>query len=216
MPWIDEEDDLLKTKLQGFVVTDARAPGGRGVKVWYRHPEMELREQDYPFMVIDLIGVGEALDRAQRGGQMRPTVTGYRPPEYTGTTEGRIHVTEWPVAMDLSYQVTTYARNIQHDRQMMRAFWTQFPGRYGSLGGKASPYVRPFSAQMMGMVPGDRLDEFGKRQFRKMFTLKVFSELWASPIHDVHQLENIDLLFPVDTGVGDWFSWLNCHEVPAG
>jgi hypothetical protein len=175
VPWIEEEDDLLKSKLSGMEVTDARSPDGRPVKVWYRHPEMELREQDYPFMVIDLYNVSEALERAQRGGQMRPTVTSYRPPEYTEPTAGRIHVSEWPVAMNLDYQVTTYARNIQHDRQMMRNVWTQFPGRYGSLGGNASPYVRPFSAQLTNMVPGDRLDEFGKRQFRKIFSLRVFS-----------------------------------------
>ena len=212
MPWIDEEDDLLKSKLSGVVVTDARHPGGQGVKVWYRHPEQELREQTYPFMVIDLYNVAEALDRAHRGGQIRPTVTGYRPPEYTGASSGRIHVTEWPVAMNLDYQVTTYARNIQHDRQMMRAVWTLFPGRYGSLGGNAAPYVRPFSAQLVNMIPGDRLDEFGKRQFRKIFNLRVFSELWATPIKDVHQLEEIELIFPIDVGVGDWFSGINCHE----
>jgi hypothetical protein len=45
-----------------------------------------------------------------------------------------------------------------------------------------------------------------------MFTLKVFSELWASPIKDVHQLETIELIFPVDVGLGDWFSSINCHE----
>lgn len=214
MPWIDEEDDLLKTKLQGMVVTDAKAPpDGRPVKVWYRHPEMELRDQDFPFMIIDLINVSEALDRAQRGGQQRPTVNGYRPPDMMdGAAAGRILITEWPVAMNIDYQVTTYARNIQHDRQMLRQFWTLFPGRYGSLGGNASPYVRPFSAQLTGMTPGDHLDEYGKRKFRKMFTLRVFSELWASPIRDVHQLETIDLIFPIDVGVGDWFSGINCHE----
>lgn len=213
MPWIDEEDDLLKSKLSGFVVTDAKHPAGQPVRVWYRHPEMELRDQEYPFMVIDLIGVGEALDRAQRGGQMRPTVQGYRPPDMAAdAAPGRILITEWPVAMNLTYQVTSYARNNQHDRQIMRQFWATFPGRYGSLGGQASPYIRPFSAQLLQMTPGDRLDEFGKRQFRKIFQLRVFSELWAAPIRDVHQLETIDFVFPIDVGLGDWFSEINCHE----
>lgn len=212
IPWIEDEDALLKEKLAGIVVTDAKAPGGRGVKVWYRYPEQEERDIVYPFITIDMIGVREALDRAHRGGQIRPSLTGYRPPEYVGAPEGRVHVTEWPVAMDLDYQLTTYARNIQHDRQIMRQLWALFPGRYGSLGGNAAPYVRPFSAQVTSMVPGDRLDEFGKRQFRKIFSLRVFSELWATPVNEVGELTNIDIELPVDVGAGDWFSEINCHE----
>ena len=212
MPWIEEEEQLLKEKLQGLTVTDGRAPGGRGVKVWFRYPEQEERDIEYPFITIDLIGVGEALDRAQRGGQMRPSVVAYRPPEYEGPPAGRTHVTEWPVAMNLDYQVTTYARNIQHDRQLLRQMWSLFPGRYGSLGGQATPYVRPFSAQVMNMIPGDRLDEFGKRQFRKIFSLRVFSELWASPVKDRPEITTIDIDIPIDVLPGDWYTDINCYE----
>jgi len=212
MPWIEDEDRLLKDKLAGLMVTDAKAPGGRGVKVWYRFPEQELREQDYPFITIDLLGVGEALDRAHRGGQMRPTVEGYRPPEYVGAPEGRVHVSDWPVSMNLTYQITTYARHIQHDRQLLRQIWALFPGRYGSLGGNAAPYVRPFSAQLLNMTPGHRLDEFGKRQFRNIFTLQVFSELWASEIKSRPLVTEIEITLPIDVAPGDWFSNIDCYE----
>lgn len=223
MPWIEEEEALLKEKLTGLVVTDGRKPGGRPVRTWFRWPEMEQRdiqrdpaatmEAQYPFITIDLINVGEALDRAQRGGQMRPTVEGYRPPgTLPSATPGRIHVTEWPVAMNLDYQITTHARNIQHDRQMMRQLWALFPGRYGSLGGNAAPYVRPFSAQLLNMTPGDRIDEFGKRQFRKIFSLRIFSELWASPIVERTEVTDIEINLPIDIPPGEWFSDINCYE----
>lgn len=214
MPWIEEEEYLLKDKLGGFVVTDASSPvGGRPVKVWFRYPEMEERDITYPFLTIDLINISEALDRSQRGGQQRPTVQGYRPPDMaTVAAAGKTLVTEWPVAMNLDYQVTTWARNIQHDRQLLRTMWAKFPGRYGSLGGNDIPYVRPFSAQLMSMVPGDRLDEFGKRQFRKLFTLRIFSELWASEIKEITNVTGIDIIIPVDPGTGDWFNHITCYE----
>lgn len=213
MPWIEEEEILFKAKLSGFTVTDAVDPSGKTVKVWFRYPQMEIQDADYPFLTIDLIGVSEALDRAQRGGQMRPTVTGYRPPDMaTDPDTGKTFVTEWPMAMDLSYQVTTWARNQKHDRELIRQIWATFPGRYGSLGGNASPYVRPFSAQLLSMTPGDRIDEFGKRLFRKMFTLKIFSELWASEVKQITDVTSIDITMPINVSGDDWFSNITCFE----
>lgn len=221
MPWIEEEDQLLKEKLSHFVVTDAKAPAGRPVKVWYRYPELEQRdvqrsevwESLYPFVTIDLIDVAEALDRAERGGQVRPTVQAYRPPDWNSVAApGRVHVSEWPVAMNIDYQITTWARNIQHDRQLMRQVWALFPGRYGYIGGKETPYVRPITAQLMNMTPGDRIDEFGKRQFRKMYSLRVFSELWASPICDVGEVTELDFSFRLDAPSDEWFTKLDCAD----
>lgn len=213
MAWIDDEDNLVKAKLAGMSVTDSSAPvGGREAKVWFRFPEQELREADYPFLTIDLINISEAADRAQRGGQMRPTVTGYRPPGFAVSGPGRIAVTEWPVAMNLDYQVTTWARTQQHDRALLQQVWAKFPGRYGSVGGNAAPYVRPISAQLMGMVVGDRLDEYGKRLFKKIFTLRVFSELWASEVKEITGVTGIEISLPVDISPGDWLSDINCYE----
>ncbi|HET7110298.1 MAG TPA: hypothetical protein VFI41_05465 [Gemmatimonadales bacterium] len=219
MPWIEDEETLLKEKLSHFTVTDQKAPTGRSVGVWFRFPEMELTpdrerrlEGMYPFVTIDLINISEALDRAHRGGQMRPTVDGYKPPDYVGPPEGRRHVTDWPIAMNLDYQLTTWTRNIQHDRQIVRQFWTLFPGRYGYLGGNASPYVRPFSAQLLSGTPAHRIDEFGKRQFRNIFSLRVFSELWASQIKEVGELTEFEIEIPINVAPGEWFSDISCFE----
>lgn len=221
MPWLEEEDQLLKEALGSFIVTDARAPAGRPVRAWYRWPEPEMRGQAdvkskrelaYPFITVDLIDISEALDRAHRGGSVRPTVNGYRPPEFTGPPAKRIAVTDWPVAMDLVYQVQTWTRSIQHDRQLVGQMWARFPGRYGSLGGNASPYVRPFSCQLLEFTPADGYDEHSKRRFRKIFTLKVFSELWATPIKTVRQLEKIGINLAVDVGLDGWFSEITCYE----
>jgi hypothetical protein len=211
-PWIEEEEDLLKEKLGGLTVSDSKAPA-RPVKVWFRFPEMELSQVVYPFVTIDLIGIAEATERAHRGGQQRPTVQGYRPPDMVaGPAAGKTFVTEWPTAMNLDYQVTTWARNAQHDRQLLRQLWAKFPGRYGTLGGKDVPYVRPFSCQLMNMTPGHRIDEFGKRQFRNIFTLRVASELWASEIREITQLTEIEIDLPIDIAPGDWFNDITCYE----
>lgn len=212
-PWIEEEETLLKTKLSDMVVHDQKAPTGRAVGVWFRFPEPELQEAHYPFVTIDLLNISEALDRAQRGGQVRPTVNGYRPPDMTaGPAPGKTFVSEWPVAMNLTYQLTTWSRFNSQDREIVRQIWAKFPGRYGSLGGNAAPYVRPFSAQLLSMVPGDRQDEFGKRQFRKIFTLQVFSELWVSDPKEVTEITTLGLDLAIDGNPSNWFSDINCYE----
>lgn len=215
--WLLEEDEMLKEKLLGMKVYDQRAPAGgagRDVGVWFRFPEPELRDVSYPFVTIDLLGISEALDRAQRGGMVRPTVQGYRPPDMVADAPaGRVLVTEWPIAMNLDYQVTTWARNIHHDRAMVQQLWTKFPGRYGSVGGNATPYVRPVSAQLTGFTPGDRLDETGKRLFKKMFTIRLFSELWASQIQNVAQVTTVDISVPSLFGnESGWLTSIDCYE----
>lgn len=164
----------------------------------------------YPFITIDLVNISEALDRAHRGGTMRPTVTGYRPPDMAqDAVEGRTFVTDWPMAMNLDYQITTWSRFNSHDRQILRSIWERFPGRYGSLGGNASPRVRPFSAQLLSMVPGDRQDESGKRQFRKIFTLRIFSELWISELREITNVTTLDISMVLDKfGISN----IDCYE----
>jgi hypothetical protein len=212
--WLLEEDALLKEKLQGIIVRDARADptAGRPVKVWFRFPEPEIREVEYPFVTIDLINISEALDRAHRGAHA-PPVTQYVPPdELPEPVTGKVLVTEYPIAMNIDYQVTTWARNIHHDRQMTQQLWVMFPGRYGSIGGNADPYVRPRSCQLIGFAIGDRLDEFQKRLFRKMYTVRVFSELWASQIKQITQVTTISIDMPSLFGDEPWITVLDCHE----
>lgn len=212
MPWVNEEDELVKLKLQGMIVTDQKMPGGRPVKVWFRQPEGEIRQVEWPYVTIDLLSIAEGLDRAHRGGQARPTTTTYGPEGLQEAASGKTLVTEWPVAMDFFYQVTTWTRSAQHDRQLSRQMWAKFPGRYGSVGGQATPYVRPRSCQLLGWTQADRIDEFGKRLFSKAYTLKVFSELWTSDIVEVTQITDVDIDITIDVPDGSWFSDISCHE----
>jgi hypothetical protein len=211
--WLLEEDTLLKDKVSGMTVSDQREDP-RPVPVWYRFPEQELRDVTYPFVTIDLIGISEALDRAHRGGRMRPDEQQFLPAgELPAPEAGRVPVTEWPIAMDLSYQVTTWTRNVHHDRDLTRQMWVRFPGRYGSIGGSVSPYVRARSCQLMGYMPGDRIDDFGKRLFRKMYTIKVFSELWASQIRNITLVTTITIDVPSLFGnEAGWLNVIGCNE----
>ena len=59
-PLFLEEDNMLKEKLKGILVTDQRADNeqiGRPVQVWFGQPDVELRDQTYPFITIDLIDI---------------------------------------------------------------------------------------------------------------------------------------------------------------
>lgn len=209
--WIEEEDLALKQKLSTMVVTDASAPAGRPVKIWYRMPEMEERQVVYPFVTLELFDVSEALDRAHRGGRLQPTQTGFGPSDLAPPDPNHTWVTEWPVAMNLDYQVSTYARSNLHDRQMLGQMWTTLPGRYGHIGGDSTH--RPRTAQLLSFSTADRIDEFGKRLFRKIFHVRVFSEIYNVTPKQITQVQQILLTTPVLFGnESNWITQLLCYE----
>ena len=108
MPIIVNEDKALKLSLAGITVADAGNPT-RPVGVWFGQPDAELREQVYPYITIDFIGYSEDPTRAMRG---MTQLTYF--PEGANTSEQ--YVTEYPIPVNLDYQITTFARQPRHDR----------------------------------------------------------------------------------------------------
>lgn len=173
--FIIAEDLALKTHITGLTVSDEKS-ASRTVKVWFGYPDVEVRSQDFPFITIDLVDVVPANDRQHQG---RITDTDYR-----GTiapVNKKTFTYEVPVAYDLIYQVTTYARHPRHDRAIMFQLSSKFPSKYGKLAvpnflGTETGYRSMF---LDGFVKRDAVDgETGNRRtLRNVYMVRVISEM---------------------------------------
>lgn len=174
-PFIIAEDLALKTHITGLTVSDEKN-ASRTVKVWFGYPDVEVRSQDFPFITIDLVDVVPANDR-QHQGMVTDT-------DFRGTiapVNKKTFTYEVPVAYDLIYQVTTYARHPRHDRAIMFQLSSKFPSKYGKLAvpnflGTETGYRSMF---LDGFVKRDAVDgETGNRRtLRNVYMVRVISEM---------------------------------------
>lgn len=174
-PFLIAEDTALKALLQGMTVGDEKT-ASRPVKVWFGYPDVEVRAQEFPFVTIDLIDMIPANDR-QTSGQLVDN-------DYRGTVapiSGKTYRYEVPVAFDLIYQITTYARHPRHDRAMMFQLTHKFPSKYGGLLVPNELGTETSRRHMFldGFAKQDAVDgETGNRRLlRNIYTVRVISEL---------------------------------------
>lgn len=209
--WLIAEDDAMKTYLGGAFVTDETSPpAGRTVPVWYRLPEMEERQRAYPYIVIDLLDIVPAEDRTQVG-RLNVSRLGYAPPDpLPADVAGKSNTADWPIPVDLHYQITHVARSARHDRQLQRLMWQKFPGKWGTLRVPNDQTDR--TMQLLGRSAAHDVDEFGKRQFRGNYTVSVASELWPSVIRQIQNLTDITIGIGVTTRLSPVGIHLTCHE----
>jgi hypothetical protein len=174
-PFIIAEDLALKTMLQGMTVSDKKNMG-RPVQVWFGYPDVELTDQQFPFVTIDLIDIIPANDRQHQGRFTDNDFRGTRAP-----VTGVVYSYETPVAYDLIYQVTSYTRHPRHDRAVLYQLMNKFPSKYGKLAvpnelGTQTGYRSMF---LDGFVKRDAVEgETGNRRtLRNVWTLRVISEM---------------------------------------
>jgi len=174
-PFIIAEDLALKTLCQGMTVSDdATTP--RAVKVWFGYPDIEVRDQSFPFITINLVDIMPANNR-QHSGVLYDN-------DYRGTitpSAGGFYSYEIPIAYDLVYQVTSHSRHPRHDRAMMFQLLNKFPSKYGKLAvpnqlGTETAYRSMF---LDGYVKRDTVEsETGNRRLlRNTLTVRVISEM---------------------------------------
>lgn len=167
-----EESEALKRALSWITVPDARGKA-IPVKVWFRLPEREMREVDYPNIIIDYLGMRFRANEAHRG---------IVPVYYEQNTANQLprgHQPTsviFPLPIMLRYQVTTATRNNQHDVMindilLTSVFWLQ-AAQITTLSGTVRR-LDVISAQ----APADSLDKDGKRLFRKAWTIEISSEV---------------------------------------
>jgi len=174
-PFIVAEDLALKTHLAGLTVSDEKS-ATRQVKVWFGYPDVEARAQEFPFITIDLIDILPTTER-QNSGVMYDS-------DYNGTiapSQNVVYKYDIPVAYDLVYQVTSYARHPRHDRAIMYQLLNKFPSKFGKLAvpnqlGTETGYRSMF---LDGFVKRDAVEgETGNRRLlRNALSVRVVSEM---------------------------------------
>lgn len=179
MPFILNEDKALKQRLAGITVADSGNPT-RPVGVWFGQPDVEIRQQSYPYITIDLVGINEGVERAHRGYvEFNYTPEGADP---TKTYEGW-----YPIPVDLQYQVTTYARQPRHDRQIINELFksNRLPLRFGLLLIPEDSTVRRLD--VLGFIKRDTTEQ-DKRLFSNVFNVQISSELLQEDLDQVYQV----------------------------
>jgi hypothetical protein len=133
------EDEALRDLLKGMTVADNKE-SARPVGVWFGQPDPEVRQQQFPFITIDLIDVRPSVDRMMSAQQVDPW---YFQPEVLDSNGVYDSWTMYmPIPIDLDYQVTTFARQPRHDRQMMaQIFRNRLPFKFGALVCKEKAYT---------------------------------------------------------------------------
>lgn len=200
-PFIVAEDHAMKTLLQGMTVAD-NANATRSVKVWFGYPDIEVRDQSFPFVTIDLIDILPTRDRQTSGTQYDADMNGTVSP-----VNGKYYNYDVPVAYDIVYQVTSYSRHPRHDRALMYQLLNKFPSKYGKLPvpnqlGTETAYRSMF---MDGFVKRDAVEgETGNRRLlRNVLTVRVVSEMTpAAASTALTAVSTVSLTYKMKTPTG--------------
>jgi hypothetical protein len=185
MAWLLNEDAALKFRLQGLQVFDANAPQGRDVDVRYRLPTDELANLTYPVIIIEHAGIYPDQDRMQAGVNYQLP---YAPDGLASwTTEGQTVVPATspyyafyaPTPYNLDYQITLYARFWSTQVQPLVAELATLPRLPAKIGALFVPQDGTLRTIRLlgGPEEGYGTDEDGKRLFKVVYRLRVFSEL---------------------------------------
>ena len=188
MPFLLAEDAALKSLLSGMTVIDEKAGGAptpRAVQVWYGTPDIELRDQKFPFITIDLMDIRLAPER-----QMSGVIYDRDRAGTVVANNTNVYGYEYPVTYDLVYQVTSYARHPRHDRSLIQQLMQEkFPSKYGKLGivsdtGVETTYRHMFLDEFLKR---DSVEE-GRRLLRNIFIVRIVSELTHAAAVEATQL----------------------------
>lgn len=186
MSFLLAEDEALRDLLVGMTVTDQKQNGARNVGVWFGQPDQELREQKYPYITIDMIDIAEDFTRAMRG-KVKPAYLQNPDSMVQGTQsvqeveyDDDLHNWEidYPIPVNIDYQITTYARQPRHDRQILaQLLYTKIPLRFAVLlTGPNTVYGTHRRLDVLDISKRD-VSENGKRLFVNAITVRISSEI---------------------------------------
>lgn len=203
MTFLLDEDLALRKKLQGIVVEDQRAQEDgktRPVGVWFGQPDQEIRDQSYPYVTIDMIGINEDFARSMRGLVAPP----YLVPAELSTDQS--YLVDMPIPVSIDYQITTYARHPRHDRAIIsQLLHSNLLLRFGYLeipyvdenGDDAVVYRR---LDVTGIAKRD-VTEQAKRLFVNAITVRVSSEVVQGTLENLYKVRQINLKTILDLTV---------------
>jgi hypothetical protein len=190
MTFLLSEDEALRNLLLGMTVVDQKSANdntSRSVKVYFGQPDQEIREQSYPYITIDMIDIAEDPARAHRG-LAKPS---YLPNPATDPSGNAAYDEEtddwyinWPIPVNIDYQVTTYSRQPRHDRQILAQMLTnKIPMRFAVLEPDDGTVRR---LDLLDVSKRD-VTEQGKRLFMNAFTVRVSSEIASQTYTKVYK-----------------------------
>ena len=205
MSFLLAEDEALRNLLLGMTVTDQKSVTEEGptrqVGVWFGQPDQEIRDQKYPYITIDMVDIAEDFARAMRG-KVKPVY--YADPETIGTdtpydSEEHSWDIDFPIPVNIDYQITTYARQPRHDRQILaQLLYTKIPLRFAVLNtGANTVFGTTRRLDVLDIAKRD-VSENGKRLFVNAITLRVSSEIAQSTYTKLYKALEINI-----TGVTD-------------
>lgn len=181
MPSLLNEDAALKKLLTGMTVSDS-GNSARPVGVWFGQPDPQIRQQNYPYITVDLIGVSEALERTHVGNISLPYVLEGYDPDIN-------YETQYPIPVDLMYQITTYARQPRHDRQIIAQLFgpLRLPLRFGMIAIPEDGTVRRLD--MLAFSKRD-FTETDKRLFSNVYTISISAEFLRDDLSQIYKVLN--------------------------
>ena len=225
MTFLLNEDEALRNLLKGLTVTDQKAASSqettRAVGVWFGQPDQEITEQKYPYITIDMIDVAEDYSRAHRG-RVKPAylpnptwmVTPVQAVQGTQTVQavqgvqgvayGADHNWDinFPIPVNIDYQVTTYARQPRHDRQLLaQLMYNKLPLRFGTLDtGDNTVYGTVRRLDVLDISKRD-VTEQGKRLFVNAFTVRISSEIASETYNNMYKALQLNVTGTEDNQV---------------
>ena len=204
-----DEDNALRNFLRGLTVSDG-ANHNRDVGVWFSHPDLEVREQKYPYMIITLLDISEATNRVMAGhgdvtgipmdilrdAGIDPVVVngevfnanGLWNDAWSDSPSFALQfIGHYPLPTQIDYQIRAFSRHPRHSRDLFYQFLSKkVPYRYGELDMMEidGSYRR---LELLDVSHGEQV-EGNKRLFISSFTLRVDS--WMPYGADVDVIEN--------------------------
>jgi hypothetical protein len=196
MSFLLSEDEALRNLLKDMTVTDQKSVTNQGatrtVGVWFGQPDQEIRNQNYPYITIDMIDISEDIMRAHRGRtkpsyMVDPTTIG-TDTEFDPDAHG--WDINWPIPVNIDYQITTYARQPRHDRQILaQLLYTKIPLRFAVLNTNDNTVRR---LDVLDVSKRD-ITESGKRLFVNAITVRVSSEIAPETYNKMYKVSQINV-----------------------
>ena len=201
MSFLLDEDEAIRNLLKDMVVTDQKSVTNEGatrkVGVWFGQPDQEIRSQSYPYITIDMIDIAEDISRAHRG-KVSPEY--YADPETIGVDtpwDPTLHGKDmdYPVPVNIDYQITTYARQPRHDREVLaQLLYTKIPLRFGVLlTGSNTVFGTHRRLDVLDISKRD-VTEQGKRLFVNAITVRVSSEIAPSTFNKFYKVQELNVI----------------------
>jgi hypothetical protein len=185
MTFLLSEDAALRKQIQGMTVNDQRASADdvpRPVAVFFGQPDPELRAQSYPYVTIDMIGVTRDAEREMRGVTNAEYL---KPADANPDMGGEVKL---PIPMMITYQITTYARQPRHDRELLaQLLYSKLPPRFGQLTLDDNTVRR---LEVFDVAKRD-MTEQAKRLFVNAITVRVSSEVPESTWQEFYKVQEI-------------------------